>query len=82
MYKTKLQYILKTEGRSQTWLAKRTEKSVGQINQYVLGEVEPGMKNMVLIAQALDRSVEDVFFDSDFANCGNKNTHSGGKQTA
>ena len=67
MYRTKLQLILKTEGRSQTWLAKRTGKSVGQINQYVLGEVEPGMKNMVLIAQALDRPVEDIFFDPDFA---------------
>jgi hypothetical protein len=63
---TRLQEIIRDEGRKQTWLADRVTEILGRpvgndtINRIVKGWHAPDdMK--AAIAEALDREVEDVF---------------------
>lgn len=57
---TRLAEILLEEGRKQTWLAERTGIDPGTLSRYVNGLHVPKDRRKA-IAEALGRTVEDVF---------------------
>jgi hypothetical protein len=58
--KTRLGEILETEGRKQSWLARKVGIDTGMLSRYVNGLHCPDDKK-ALIAEALGRDVADVF---------------------
>lgn len=64
---TELKRILLSEGRSQSWLSRTTGVDRSQINRYVHGIHDPDLRIKKAIAEALGRTVEDVFPASEIA---------------
>ena len=61
-FKTVLDKILTTEGRTQTWLAKKIGAAPNQVNDWASGKHIPNDDYKRKIANALNRSVEEIFF--------------------
>lgn len=59
-YHTRLDQILREEGRSQAWLARQVGVTRSRINEYCRGLHVPDGKRAP-IAEALGREIDDVF---------------------
>lgn len=58
---TPLKLILVNEGRSQSWLARQIGARPEQVNRWVHGLHEPAVKTQAAIADALGRSVAELW---------------------
>lgn len=58
MYRIKA--VLKEKGISQTWLAKRLDKSYNTINEYARNVRQPIIEDLYRIAKILDVNAKDL----------------------
>lgn len=55
--------VLEEKGISQTWLAKKLDKSFNTVNSYVCNRSQPNLETLLLIAQILDVDMKDLIAD-------------------
>lgn len=60
-YATRLQEVLRTEGRTQAWLARKTSIDEAQISLWTNGIRRPSIANQQKIALVLERNVKELF---------------------
>ena len=60
-YRTRLEQVMKEEGRMQRWLARRTGIHETRISNYVTGRLTPGPTNRRKIAAVLKLDEADLF---------------------
>lgn len=60
----RIKEVLKDKGISQTWLAKKTEKSYPTINEYARNKRQPSLEDLYKIADILNVSVSDLLIDN------------------
>jgi transcriptional regulator with XRE-family HTH domain len=60
----RIKEVLKDKGISQTWLAKKMEKSYPTINEYARNKRQPNLEDLYKIADILNVSVSDLLIDN------------------
>ena len=60
----RIKEVLKDKGISQTWLAKKMEKSYPTINEYARNKRQPSLEDLYKIAGILNVSVSDLLIDN------------------
>ncbi len=56
----RIKEVLKEKGVSQTWLAKKMDKSYPTINEYVLNKRQPNLEVLYEIAKILDVNPKEL----------------------
>ena len=56
----RIKEVLKERGISQTWLAKKVDKSYNTVNEYARNVRQPSIEDLYRIAKVLDVSAKDL----------------------
>ena len=60
--------ILDEKGISQTWLAKKLDKSFNSVNAYVCNRTQPNLETLLQISQILNVDMKDLIADQEQIN--------------
>ena len=61
----RLKVVLSEKGISQTWLAKRLDKSFSMGNAYACNRIQPNLETLQQIAEILQVDLKDLITDKD-----------------
>ena len=57
--------VLEEKGISQTWLAKKHDKSFNSVNAYVCNRAQPNLETLLQISQILQVDLKDLIADAE-----------------
>jgi putative transcriptional regulator len=57
--------VLEEKGISQTWLAKKLDKSFNTVNSYVCNRSQPNLETLLRISDILDIEMKDLIVDKE-----------------
>lgn len=57
--------VLEEKGISQTWLAKKLDKSFNSVNSYVCNRSQPNLETLLQISQILNVDMKDLIADQE-----------------
>ena len=60
--------VLEEKGISQTWLAKKLDKSFNSVNSYVCNRSQPNLETLLQISQILNVDMKDLIADREQTN--------------
>jgi transcriptional regulator with XRE-family HTH domain len=60
--------VLDEKGISQTWLAKKLDKSFNSVNAYVCNRTQPNLETLLQISQILNVDMKDLIADQEQIN--------------
>ena len=60
--------VLDEKGISQTWLAKKLDKSFNSVNSYVCNRSQPNLETLLQISQILNVDMKDLIADQELKN--------------
>ena len=64
----RIKEILAEKGISQTWLAKKLDKSFNSVNSYVCNRTQPNLETLLQISQILNVDLKDLIADKEQIN--------------
>lgn len=64
----RIKEVLDEKGISQTWLAKKLDKSFNSVNSYVCNRSQPNLETLLQISQILNVDMKDLIADQDQKN--------------
>ena len=64
----RIKEVLGEKGISQTWLAKKIEKSFNSVNSYVCNRTQPNLETLLQISQILNVDLKDLIADQEQIN--------------
>ena len=64
----RIKEILDEKGISQTWLAKKLDKSFNSVNSYVCNRTQPNLETLLQISQILNVDLKDLIPDQEQIN--------------
>ena len=59
----RIKEVLDGKGISQTWLAKKLDKSFNTVNSYVCNRSQPNLETLLQISQILNVDMKDLIVD-------------------
>lgn len=59
----RIKEVLDEKGISQTWLAKKLDKSFNSVNSYVCNRSQPNLETLLQISQILNVDMKDLIAD-------------------
>ncbi|MCR5361099.1 MAG: helix-turn-helix transcriptional regulator [Bacteroidales bacterium] len=59
----RIKEVLDEKGISQTWLAKKLDKSFNTVNSYVCNRSQPNLETLLQISQILNVDMKDLIAD-------------------
>lgn len=62
----RIKEVLDSKGISQTWLAKRLNKSYNTVNAYVCNRAQPNLETLLEISKLLGVELKDLISDSPY----------------
>ncbi len=62
----RIKEVLDEKGISQTWLAKKLDKSFNTVNSYVCNRSQPSLETLMLIAKILDVDIRNLIDNAEF----------------
>ena len=65
---TRIKEVLDEKGISQTWLAKKLDKSFNSVNSYVCNRTQPNLETLLQISQILNVDLKDLIADQEQIN--------------
>lgn len=60
--------VLDEKGISQTWLAKKLDKSFNSVNSYVCNRTQPNLETLLQISQILNVDLKDLIATQEQIN--------------
>ena len=60
--------VLDEKGISQTWLAKKLDKSFNTVNSYVCNRSQPNLETLLQISEILNVNMRDLIADQEQKN--------------
>lgn len=64
----RIKEVLDEKGISQTWLAKKLDKSFNSVNAYVCNRTQPNLEILLQISQILNVDMKDLIADQEQIN--------------
>jgi transcriptional regulator with XRE-family HTH domain len=64
----RIKEVLDEKGISQTWLAKKLDKSFNSVNSYVCNRSQPNLETLLQISQILNVDIKDLIADQEQIN--------------
>lgn len=64
----RIKEVLDEKGISQTWLAKKLDKSFNSVNSYVCNRTQPNLETLLQISQILNVNLKDLIADQEQIN--------------
>lgn len=64
----RIKEVLDEKGISQTWLAKKLNKSFNSINAYVCNRTQPNLETLLQISKILNVDMKDLIADQEQIN--------------
>ena len=64
----RIKEVLDEKGISQTWLAKKLDKSFNSVNSYVCNRTQPNLETLLQISQILNVDLKDLIPDQEQIN--------------
>lgn len=64
----RIKEVLDEKGISQTWLAKKLDKSFNSVNSYVCNRTQPNLETLLQISQILYVDLKDLIADQEQIN--------------
>ena len=64
----RIKEVLDEKGSSQTWLAKKLDKSFNSVNSYVCNRTQPNLETLLQISQILNVDLKDLIADQEQIN--------------
>lgn len=64
----RIKEVLDEKGISQTWLAKKLDKSFNSVNAYVCNRTQPNLETILQISQILNVDMKDLIADQEQIN--------------
>ena len=64
----RIKEVLDEKGISQTWLAKKIDKSFNSVNSYVCNRTQPNLETLLQISQILNVDLKDLIADQEQIN--------------
>ena len=64
----RIKEVLDERGISQTWLAKKLDKSFNSVNSYVCNRSQPNLETLLQISQILNVDMKDLIADQEQQN--------------
>lgn len=64
----RIKEVLDSKGISQTWLAKKLDKSFNSVNAYVCNRTQPNLETLLQISQILNVDMKDLIADQEQIN--------------
>ena len=61
----RIKTILEEKGISQTWLAKKLDKSFNTVNSYVYNRTQPNLETLLQISEILGVDMKDLISDAE-----------------
>ena len=61
----RIKEVLDEKGISQTWLAKKLDKSFNSVNSYVCNRSQPNLETLLQISQILNVEMKDLIADQE-----------------
>ena len=61
----RIKKVLDGKGVSQTWLAKKLDKSYNTVNAYVCNRSQPNLETLLHISQILEVDLKDLISDAN-----------------
>jgi len=61
----RIKEVLDDKGISQTWLAKKLDKSFNSVNSYVCNRSQPNLETLLQISQILNVDMKDLIADQE-----------------
>jgi transcriptional regulator with XRE-family HTH domain len=61
----RIKEVLEDKGISQTWLAKKLDKSFNTVNSYVCNRSQPNLETLLQISQILNIDMKDLIADQE-----------------
>ena len=61
----RIKEVLDEKGISQTWLAKKLDKSFNSVNSYVCNRTQPNLETLLQISQILNVDMKDLIADQE-----------------
>ena len=61
----RIKEVLDEKGISQTWLAKKLDKSFNSVNSYVCNRTQPNLETLLQISQILNVDLKDLIADQE-----------------
>lgn len=62
----RIKEVLDEKGISQTWLAKKIDKSFNTVNSYVCNRSQPSLETLLLISKILDVDVRKLIENAEY----------------
>lgn len=64
----RIKEVLDEKGITQTWLAKKLDKSFNSVNSYVCNRTQPNLETLLQISQILNVDLKDLIADQEQIN--------------
>ena len=64
----RIKEVLDEKGISQTWLAKKLDKSFNSVNSYVCNRTQPNLETLLQISQILNVNLKDLIANQEQIN--------------
>ena len=64
----RIKEVLDEKGISQTWLAKKLDKSFNSVNSYVCNRSQPNLETLLQISQILNVDMKDLIAEQEQIN--------------
>lgn len=64
----RIKEVLDEKGISQTWLAKKLDKSFNSVNSYVCNRSQPNLETLLQISQILNVDMKDLIANREQIN--------------
>ena len=64
----RIKEVLDEKGISQTWLAKKLDKSFNSVNTYVCNRSQPNLETLLQISQILNVDMKDLIAEQEQIN--------------
>lgn len=64
----RIKEVLDEKGISQTWLAKKLDKSFNSVNSYVCNRTQPNLETLLQISLILNVDLKDLIADQEQIN--------------
>ena len=64
----RIKEVLAAKGISQTWPAKKLDKSFNSVNSYVCNRTQPNLETLLQISQILNVDLKDLIADQEQIN--------------
>ena len=61
----RIKTILEEKGISQTWLAKKLDKSFNTVNSYVCNRTQPNLETLLQISEILGVDMKELISDAE-----------------